>query len=166
MAKNAGFMPDTFEINYSGVGPVSENDDGQPAGELSLFDLRILFPGKVTISGPGSAALIVEDAPLLGLLMDLTDLWRDIAKGNPSADTFDFYGEHHLELHVQDGLATLKDEFQEGRIEAPLDVFAGEVIRWQRELFSEMERVHPSLLKSSEYKRLRGIVEQAWGEPG
>lgn len=155
-------MDMSLHFLHSQVGKVAEGPVRPEPVALSVEGLRNCFPGRLVIVINGEKVTFIEDAPLLGALVEVSALWKQIQQGAMTAEAVDFYGEYKLVINLKNGLVVLSEEFSGIRVCARRDEFVAAVRTWATALLSELEHVYPALTQNPNYARLKTSIETTW----
>ncbi|RLB45737.1 MAG: hypothetical protein DRJ42_29295 [Deltaproteobacteria bacterium] len=114
------------------------------------------------IVADGGSAIVLEDGPLFGVLVDVSELWERVRQGAMTAEAVDFYGEYKLVMRVREGVVELENEFSGARVSVPQQAFAIAAGVWSESLLKEAEQRHPGLSQNSNYAKLKSFVQTTW----
>lgn len=155
-------MTVNLQITHSPVENVSGDRELPDLAAFSVEDMRNCFPGRTTIVIDGQSAMVFDDAPLLGLLVEVSELWDRILRGASTAELVDFYGEYKLVMRVQKRLLVLENEFSGVRVSIPHRTFVAAARVWSESLLRDLEQRHPGLNNNPSYVRLKAFIQTTW----
>jgi hypothetical protein len=107
----------------------------------------------------GDERVVLEDAPVIGVLADLVEslLWLD--QGALSTELVDFYGEYRLVFEARGAMLGCEDEVSGRSFEVPAAAFCAATEAWCRELLGEIEAAHARILRNPSYLQLKERIE-------
>ena len=106
----------------------------------------------------GKECIVLNDAPLLGAVLDIFDALQQLKRGAMAAESVDFYGEYKLVLREANGLLECTNEFGGGTCKVAAIDFRAAAKNWCHAVLSELEEHHPGLSTNPNYKRHKTYV--------
>lgn len=154
-------MTCNFEITYGGVGPVTQGCSSYSVARLRGSDLTLCFPCDVMFSGD-KEEIVFEEAPLLGLVADLSFLWRETQRGSRRPTAPDIYDSYVLALARQGSLVAIEEERTGKSISIEMVLLHRVGHAWASSVFSNMEKVYPEMTKVDGYVELKRLIVSTW----
>lgn len=128
------------------------------ARDLSAQEIRICFPTLVVVQKNGTSVLTLDDAPIIGLLLEIAECLCRLDQGFQSAEAVDFYGEYKLVFRRINGRIRWLNEFDGLEFEAQYDELKVAVQRWARSVFEGIEMRFTDILMNENYQQTRSII--------
>lgn len=132
------------------------------AAELSLNEVRICFPGRVAMAVDDEECIVLEDAPLIGVVIELATSLLRLKQGAHSAEVVDFYGEYKLVFRETGETLECENEFTSQKCRAPSTTFRAAAQTWCNDTLADVEKRHTNILKNPNYQRLKTHIADTW----
>jgi hypothetical protein len=155
-------MNATFLIRSDSPRVLSAGATQVDPAELSCDELRICFPGRVAMVVNGEECVVLDNAPIIGVVVEVSESLLSLKQGAPLAEVVDFYGEYKLAFHAKDEVIECEDEFAGTKCEARAVVFRAAARRWCDETLAGIEERYPTIAINSHYQRLKAQVARTW----
>jgi len=126
---------------------------------LSLEELRICFPSEVKFATNNEIRFVLQDVPIIGLVVDISEAWSAMKKGNLTSEFIDFYGEFKLVFRKAGDEIECEEEFSGAVFKTKVAEFLDEIIRWSRDMFKGIESLFPALNQNKKYVGVREYVQ-------
>ena len=159
-------MKPTFSILGEAPSVISLAAIQPDPATLSLDELRICFPTRVAIVMNGKECIVLEDAPVIGVLVEVADSLLRLQQGAALAEVVDFYGEYKLVFRGAGANIQCDSEFAGRRCQAPTEVFRDAARRWSSDVLAGLEERYTTIVENPHYLRLKQQIMQTWQVQG
>lgn len=151
------------ELTISNLPPAAITQSPSQPGvkDLSETELLICFTSTVVLKVGTKEAIVIRDAPVLGVLMDLTSLWLKL-ENRIEAKATGFYDEYRLRLRMLAAHVECEDEYTGGSFRVETRVFREAMTSWSSQLICEMQTFHPDLISNPSFAELRSYFLDSW----
>ncbi len=136
----------------TGINEAAKQPDLQ---SLSLTELRICFSERIALLVDGAEVIVLEEAPVIGAMLDFVDALHRLSKSSRKVEVVDFYGEYVLVFHETAGVITCKSEFTGEKIQVSRSMFKTAIQIWSEAVLTEIEACHHEILQNSEYQQVK-----------
>ena len=82
----------------------------------------------------GEECIVLDEAPVIGVLVEVAESLLRLEQGAASAEVVDFYGEYKLVLRATGAAIECENEFAGGKCQAPAVAFRDAAKRWSDDL--------------------------------
>ena len=157
-------MNTIFSILSDTPSAISEAATQPDPATLSLDELRICFPGRIAMIASGEECIVLDEAPVIGVLVEVAESLLRLEQGAASAEVVDFYGEYKLVFRATGAAIECENEFAGGKCQAPAVAFRDAAKRWSDDLLAGIEEHYTTIKENPHYQRLKVQVVRAWRE--
>ena len=157
-------MNATFRILSEPPSAVSETATQPDPITLSLEELCICFPGRIVIVANGEECMVIDDAPVIGALVDVAESLLRLKQGATLAEVVDFYGEYKLVFRARGSAIECENKSGGGKCLATAGAFHDAAKRWSDEVFAGIEEHFATIAENPCYQRLKQQVARTWRE--
>jgi hypothetical protein len=157
-------MNTTFSIMSETPSAISEAATQPDPSALSLDELRICFPGRIAMVANGEECIVLDDAPVIGVLVEVAESLLRLKQGAALAEVVDFYGEYKLVFRAMGAAIECENEFAGGKCQTPAAAFRDAAKRWSDDLLAGIEEHYTTIGENPHYQRLKEQVVRTWRE--
>ena len=157
-------MKTTFYILSETPTVISDVDAQPDPAALSLDELLICFPGRIAMVTNGEECLVLEDAPVVGVLVEVAEALLRLKRGAALTEVVDFYGEYKLVFRATDDSVECENEFNGAKCHASATAFRDAARLWSADLLIGIEEHYTTIRENPDYQRLKAQVLQTWRE--
>lgn len=157
-------MSTTFLILSKTPNAICEAATQPDPATLSLDELRICFPGRIAMVASGEECIVLDDAPIIGVIVEVSESLLRLKQGAASAEVVDFYGEYKLVFRAMGSAIECENEFGGGKCQAPAVAFRDAANRWSDDMFAGIEEHYRAITENPHYQRLKQQVARTWRE--
>lgn len=154
-----------MSADFSILGSCPESDyfDDPQLDAATVEDDFVLdcFTGTVTFRLGGEDAILLDEAPIVGLCSNLTFALRQI-RTSPTVSISDVGGTFCLKLRERSGVVSCEEVYSHDRVDVPSESFIKATKRWVDEMISTMEARFPRLHLNPFYRELSKGLEEDW----
>lgn len=143
---------------------ISEAATQPDPATLTRDELRICFPGRVAMVASGEECIVLDEAPVIGVLVEVAESLLRLKRGAASAEVVDFYGEYKLVFRATGAAIECENEFAGGKLRAPAVAFRDAAKRWSDDLLAGIEEQYATIKENPHYQRLKEQVVRTWRE--
>jgi hypothetical protein len=140
---------------------IMETASPADASSLSFDELRQCFPTRISIRQDGEERILLEDVPVVGVLLDLIELWLQVNDGAQCAEAVDFYGEYRLVLRRAGDALELENEHARQRAHGSAGAFGSALHTFAEDVLGALEQHHPDVAANPAFHRLRDLVRRS-----
>lgn len=155
-------MASKCTITHSLAGTADREKSSLVPATLSATELRICFPARIDITAQDAGSIILQDAPVLGVLTELSELWMDVQKGVQVATATDFYGEYELVLRRQSENVEFTSSWTGESLLVHPEVLKEAVKNWCPEVRRDIEQHYPDIVRNPKYRDLWTFLTGVW----
>ena len=159
-------MNTTFSILSATPDAISEAATQPDPATLSLDELRICFPGRIAMVANGEECVVLDDAPIIGVLVEIAESLLRLKQGAALAEVVDFYGEYKLVFRATGAAIECENEFAGGKCQVPSVAFRDAAKRWSDDMLAGIEQHYTTIAENPHYQRLKEQVARTWREQG
>lgn len=147
-----------FQIHSVLLERITASEASPAPNNLSAAEVRICFAGHVSLLGGDGEQVELVDAPIVGLLVDLTEAWSKLEGGAGSAEFGDFYGEYRIVLSKHGTRVRCTNVFNHDSVFVDAAAFHDGLQTWSAEVFAGTAASFAELDQNSSYLRLKEYV--------
>lgn len=155
-----------FRIYSEPPSNINETNAQPSPARLSMDELRICFPTRIVFLSDDVECLVVDNAPVFGVMIDLSESLLRLKNGEVRVEAIDFYGEYKLSFRSTSEFIECQNEFANGRCQAPHDLFRTQSKIWCDYSLAELEERFVALRSNSDYQRLKDYIGLTWRKQG
>jgi hypothetical protein len=149
-------------IRSEPLGVISEAAIQPDPTELSPDELRICFPARIIMGASSEECVVLENAPMIGVVVDVAESLLRLKQGAPLVEVVDFYGEYKLVFRAQGESIECENEFAGAKCRVPTLAFRSAGKRWCNDVLAGIESNYPTIAGNAHYQRLKEQVARTW----
>ena len=113
----------------------------------------------------GEECIVLDEAPVIGVLVEVAESLLRLKQGAASAEVVDFYGEYKLVFRATGAAIECENEFAGGKCFKLSAVATRDAAkRWSDDLLAGIEEHYTTIKENPHYQRLKVQVVRAWRE--
>ena len=131
---------------------------------LKKSEILTCFPTRTIFRKSASEQLALDNAPAVGLVLEIVDLRLKIANGADQSEAVDFYGDYKLTLKQRGSVFELRNEYADESVNVPSCEFDEAARAWSESVIGSLEKKFPELSRNKDYAFIKNAITNLWKE--